>query len=203
MKTIWGKNGYPEVVPNSNWAATTVFSYSCDNSWWRRLLQLVTGAARVRNLEPKWTDIYPFMDDPLFEFRNTTNSPHLTKAQCEIINAPHRKKFWKKEARTFKFALDSAAELARNQAMVMLRRESVYRHKWEQPKSAFESYVGGWLPNKATADGMSQTAIDLGIRQNFRAIKNIEEADLIRKVVIGGGVEVLDFPDGTMWFYSE
>lgn len=177
----WGANGYPQIVPGTGWAAQTV----------------------CRNMEPFYTAIYPFRDDPLFEFRTVGNSPWFTKAQCETINAPHRKNFWRKEERTF--ALDPAAWSAREAAWQLLRREAVYRRRHEQPLVAFETVIGGWWPScGAVAPGeFSQTAKDVVCRACLRAEGEFHEADLVRRVIEGGSVEGIDEPAGTLWFFPE
>lgn len=176
---VWGNNGYPEIVPNTGWAATTIFSDG----------------------EPAYTAIYIFQDDALFRWRTTQNSPWFTAAQCEVINAPHRKKFWRKEARTF--AVDSDALAAREAAFVLERREPLFVHRFVAELVPMENAIGGWLPSGANVAGMSQTAIDLAHRQKLRVSGDFQGADLVRKVVEGGCVEVNDLPTGTMWFYAD
>lgn len=51
-------------------------------------------------------------------------------------------------------------------------------------------------------NGLSQTGIDLAERQMAKALKDYDLADLIRRVVVGGGVEVMDFPSGTLWKFA-
>lgn len=177
----WGINGYPQIVPGTGWAAQTV----------------------CRNMEPFYTATYHFQDDPLFEFRTVGDSPWFTKAQCETINAPHRKNFWRKEERTF--ALDPAAWSARETAWQLLRRETVYRRRHEQPLMAFETVIGGWWPScGADARGeFSQTAKDVAYRARLRAEGKFQEADLVRRVIEGGSIGLADEPAGTLWFFPE
>lgn len=122
MRLEWGINGYPQPVPGKGWAACSV--YGGDG--------------------PFFTAIYPFQDDPNFEFRTPQSSPWLTKDECETINAPHRKKFWHKEARTF--AGDKDAELARDKADHLLLMEPVYRHRHFHPDQPFRTAFGGYMP---------------------------------------------------------
>lgn len=179
MAKRWGQSGYPEIVPKSNWAAVSVVTMDG---------------------QPLMTDIYPFMDDPLFQFRTVQNSPHLTASQREAINLPHRKEYWGKEGRTF--AADIAADIARDDAFDLLRVEHLLRHRFENPRSPYEDDVGGWLPLGGDTNGLSQTGIDLAERQMAKALKDYDLADLIRRVVVGGGVEVMDFPSGTLWKFA-
>ena len=118
----WGINGYPQVVPGTNYAACTVWA----------------------NGEQRWTDIYPFMDNPNFEWRTIENSPWLTEAECETINAPHRKRFWMKEARTF--AVDPDARMARNKASDLLNMEPVHKHRYFHPDKSIHTRFGGYVP---------------------------------------------------------
>lgn len=123
---IWDGR-YPQQVPGSLWAAWSV---------WNRA---------ERTDGPFYTEIYPHMDDPCFEWRTVENSPWLTAAQCEVINAPHRKKFWRKEARTF--ACDKAADDARWRAHVLLCMEPVHKHAYFHPNKPFHNQYGGYVPN--------------------------------------------------------
>lgn len=107
---IWGQNGYPQQVPGTNWAAVSVWDRS-----------ELTSA-------PFFTDIYPHMDDPHFVWRTVENSPWFTAKECEAINKPHRKIYWKKEARTFTY--DPDAVLARKRAADLLKNEPQRRAAW-------------------------------------------------------------------------
>lgn len=78
----------------------------------------------------------------------------------------------------------------------------IQKHR-EMHAGFFECRFGGWLPLGAELAGSpSQTAIDLQYRQECRKNKQFAEADLIRKVVEDGSVEIRDHSDGTLWLFD-
>jgi hypothetical protein len=79
--------------------------------------------------------------------------------------------------------------------------EPLLKHRHLHPDIAMECDRGGWLPNGVPFAG-SQTAADLAYRQFLKSKGEIGEADLVRRVVTGGDVEVRDFHDGTMWIFA-
>jgi len=175
----WGVNGLPQVVPGSQWAAVSVFCGDVN----------------------AYTSIYAFHDDPLFAFRTPVNSPWLTSAECAAVNLPHRKIYWKKETRTF--SLDAAAALARNNAFTVLRREPVMKQAWQNPCEIIDTDIGGHLPiGVHVSEDAFFIVTELAERQALKAKKDFASADLIRRVITGGGVEVIDKPTGTYWFYA-
>jgi len=178
VSELWGQNGYPQIVPNKRWAAVSVFSREGDNIY---------------------TDIHPFMDDPTFAFRDVNSSPWFTREQCEVINRPHRRDVWRKEARTY--SCDPAAVTARDAAWRLAHRELIFKLRWQQVSA--ETVIGGWLATK-NIDGsvvLSIVGDELRDRLRFKAERRWADADLIRNVVTGGGVDVVDYPDGVMWFF--
>lgn len=80
-------------------------------------------------------------------------------------------------------------------------REPVLKRRWEDPGEPFEGRFGGWCPFSTRVPGGSQTAEDVAYRLECKQAGRLDEADLIRRVIAGGGVEVRDFPGGSMWIY--
>jgi hypothetical protein len=104
------------------------------------------------------------------------------------------------EARTFRRSPGS--EEAREKAYLVERREHILRHAYENVEIPFEDAVGGWLPFNGDPSKMSQTASDIFERQRLKEISAYDDADIIRRVIMGGSVEIRDTASGTFWFFD-
>lgn len=75
----------------------------------------------------------------------------------------------------------------------------------KQPYGLVETEFGGWVPNSLGDDALasaSQFAQEVHVRNQLRAAKDYAGADLIKKTLVGGSVELLDFPNGTIFYFS-
>lgn len=82
--------------------------------------------------------------------------------------------------------------------------EQVLEHRWKRPHEPLDARFGGWVPMKSSAviPVPSDAARDLGLRLEAKSAGDLETADLIRSVVVGGQVEIRDFRDGTGFVYA-
>jgi len=176
-------SGYYEVVPGTDWVACQVY-------------RLWEGD------EPTYFDIIHVGDDPLFDLRTAGNSPWLTAADRAAINAPHKADARRYRATMRSFELSYWGPLRDREARA-LWTEPVKRRAHEAPETAFQIMQGGWLPSGVTADHLGLFARDVGEMQAARDRGDYDLADLIRRVITGGTVEVQIKPTGTLWFFDE
>lgn len=125
--------------------------------------------------------------------------PWLSSKEISTLNWPHTKagKAFFAGCKNF-FSMMTVKDRENE----IIWREPLIKHRFLNPGMPIETPRGGWLPltRETSIGNPSQIAVDLLYRQECRKRGDRETADLIRKVVEGGSVVVLDYPDGTLYF---
>lgn len=176
---IWGDHGYYQITPPGNYVACSVFSRDGD--------------------EPIYTQIKHVKDEPGHVMATADSHPWLTKVQIDAINLPHRALYRHREAVAVRD--DAFLSGVWESACKVDAREPVQRQAWASAyETTIEGKSGGFIPSKPAGDASSRTARVLIERNRLRAARNFEAADLIKRVVTGGGVTVEDDKRGT-WYW--
>jgi cysteinyl-tRNA synthetase len=87
----------------------------------------------------------------------------------------------------------------------LVLREFLKDRVAQHPASLVEVDFGGWVPNSLGEKDLSRATVfaqEVHTRNWLRAVKDYTQADLIKRTLIGGGVELLDLTDGTIFYFS-
>lgn len=230
---IWGRNGYVELTPHGVWFACTIweraeavpakifwlaisrfiFDLHGRLSWMFRgqhrsfgfLRRLRDWTARkgypvLGDLFPLYTQIKPNHADPLFMFRTKENSPWLPDEDIRAFNALYNKTNVGRASVATEF--NSYWTGLYEKKYTAQRHEPVYKRWHASPLEAFEIAEGGWVPNGGVLIA-SGTANHIVKRLACKARGDYAAADVIRKIIEDGSVEVRDTMTGTFWFFAE
>ena len=191
MDGVWGRRGYYEITPPGNYVACSVYPN------WTMI------AAGADPDQPCWTQIKHIGDDPLIDLWTPETMPHLTADQIAKRNLPHTRLYRHRIAVATTF--DAWFSQVHADASLVIWREPVYRAAFA---TGFHEEVdleaGGFVPKERSANPTTiQIHDELRTRAEMRAQKDFAGADIIRKVIEGGGVRIDDTPNGTFYWWPE
>jgi len=179
-KSFGNLRSHPEQTPGKIWLATTVWK----NSELGTQIQLF-------NL------IYPTHNNPEFIFRTKKNSPWLSIKEIIQINYPHTQKGQERISVMRDYLSIPFLEIS----FKTLWQEKVIKKQYLFPTISFETKEGGWVfENTKNNNSYSEIMNKLIKRQEFKLLKDMKNADLIRSELINK-IEIRDLPTGTMFFF--
>ncbi|MEQ8931233.1 MAG: hypothetical protein RID96_15500 [Nitratireductor sp.] len=178
-------DNYPRRVPGTDYVACRHF----------------TGWAGRVGIEPHtWveTQVRHVGDDPGYSPATADSHPHLSAKQRKTLNAPHGADYRQRVA----VARDcdvSLGDMLINRDEVR-RREHIHRVVFDAPDQPYEDDVGGYVPFGAEPRSGTWGEV-VSWRQRYKEAGDFETSDAVRKVLEGGGIDIMDTNQGTLYFF--